>query len=188
LTPANLAEQLREQSGESTEWPSDEQFGEAWRTQHAYRLLNNPKIVHVLKRLSATYLTGKSEGVSIDGTLTVEHILPQQWMDRWPLPDGTHGLTAQALWTASKEDSRAEGSRMRNQLLQTFGNLTILTQALNSSVSNSEWTAKKPELLKHSLLPINQMLHDVAEWDEAAIVKRTDDMLKRALKVWPRDV
>jgi hypothetical protein len=187
-TPENLAKQLREQSGESAEWPSDEKFGEAWRTQHAYRVMNNPKIAYVFKRLSDTYMTGKSEGVSIDGTLTVEHILPQQWIDKWPLPDGTQGLTTLELWTASKEDPRAEGSRVRNQLLQTFGNLTILTQALNSSVSNSEWSAKRPELLKHSLLPINQTLHDVAKWDEAAIMKRADDLLERALKVWPRDV
>lgn len=188
ITPDNLAKQLTEQSGDSTEWPSDDRFAEAWRTQHAYQLLNNPKVVHVLKRLSDTYMSGKSEGVSLDGALTVEHILPQQWIAKWPLPDGAKGMTTEELWTAAKDDPRAEASRNRNKLLQTFGNLTILTQALNSSVSNSEWSVKRPELLKHSLLPINQMLHDVPQWDEAAIVKRSDDLLARALKVWPRHV
>ena len=55
-TVDNLAKQLRAQSGDSSEWPSDEKVGEAWRTQHAYHVLNNPKIVHILKRLSDTYL------------------------------------------------------------------------------------------------------------------------------------
>jgi hypothetical protein len=87
ITPDNLAKQLTEQSGDSTEWPSDDRFAEAWRTQHAYQLLNNPKVVHVLKRLSDTYMSG-SESVSLDGALTVEHILPQQWIAKWPLPDG----------------------------------------------------------------------------------------------------
>ena len=187
-TPENLEKLLREQSGDSTEWPSDEKFGEAWRTQHAYQLLNNPKIVHVLKRLSDTYLSGKSEALSIESALSVEHILPQQWQDHWPLADGSTGLSAHALWTAAKDDPVAEASRKRNQVLQTFGNLTILTQGLNSSVSNSKWSTKKPELMKHSLLPINQLLHDIAAWDEAAIAQRSEALLERALKVWPRDV
>ncbi len=187
-TPENLAKQLREQSGDSTEWPSDARFAEAWRTQHAYYALNNPKIVHVLKRLNQTYLTSKSETVTVEGALSVEHILPQQWEDKWPLTDGSKGLTAEALLMAPKDHPRTEASRKRNQALQTFGNLTILTQGLNSSVSNSHWSSKKPELLKHSLLPINQLLHDVTTWDEAAIAKRSDDLLDRALTIWPHDV
>lgn len=187
-TPEILVKQLREQSGDSAEWPSDETFGEAWRSTFAYQVLNNPKIVHILKRLSDTYLTAKSEAVTVESALTVEHILPQQWQEKWMLADGTKGLTIEAIWTASKDDPRAESSRRRNQALQTFGNLTILSQGLNSSVSNSQWSLKKPELLKHSLLPINQMLHDVTVWDEAAIAQRSDGLLARALKVWPRDI
>lgn len=87
-------------------------------------------------------------------------------------------------------DVISAGSRIevlkRHPTLQTFGNLTILTQGLNSSVSNSPWSLKKPELLKHSLLPINQLLHDVAVWDEVAIAQRSNALLERALKVWPR--
>lgn len=187
-TPESLAQLLREQSGDSTEWPSDEAFGEAWRTHHAYQVLNNPKIVHVLKRLSDTYLTGKSEAVVVQSALSVEHILPQQWQEKWPLPDGSKGLTDEAIWTTAKDDPRVDASRKRKQALQTFGNLTILTQSLNSAVSNSAWSLKRPELLKHSLLPINQELHSVAVWDEAAIATRSEALLARALKVWPRDV
>jgi hypothetical protein len=186
ITPENLSKQLAEQSGDSTEWPSDERFAETWRTQHTYQVLNNPKIVHILKRLNETYMTGKSEGVSLDGSLTVEHILPQLWQARWPLADGQKGLTTDDLWKASQNDPRAEATRTRNKLLQTIGNLTILTQALNSSVSNSEWQLKRRELLKHSLLPINQVLHDVGKWDESAITERSEALLSRALKIWPR--
>ena len=186
MTSQNLSKQLSEQSGDSTEWPSDERFAEAWRSQHTYQVLNNPKIVHILKRLNETYMTVKNESVSLDGNLTVEHILPQQWLANWALADGTKGLTTEDLWKASPSDSRAEATRARNKQLQTMGNLTILTQALNSSVSNSHWSVKRPGLLKHSLLPINQVLLDFDLWDETAIVKRSDHMLVRALKVWPR--
>jgi uncharacterized protein with ParB-like and HNH nuclease domain len=49
VTPENLESHLTAQSGESVEWPTDEAFTEAWRTTHAYRTLNNAKIVHILK-------------------------------------------------------------------------------------------------------------------------------------------
>lgn len=186
VAPETLFKQLAEQAGDSTEWPSDEQFSEAWKTQHAYRVLNNQKLVHILKRLNETYLTGKTEGLLFEGGLTVEHILPQQWQAKWPLPDGARGMMTDELWRATDDEVRVEATRNRNKLLQTIGNLTILTQALNSSVSNSEWGLKRPALLKHSLLPINQVLYDVAQWDEEAIARRSDDLLTRALKIWPR--
>ena len=61
-----------------------------------------------------------------------------------------------------------------------------LTQALNSSVSNSQWSVKKPALLQHPLLPINSQFHAAAGWDEPAIAAGDVDLLKRALTVWPR--
>jgi len=186
ITAANLEKQLRAQSGDSTEWPSDERVGEAWRAQHAYHLLNNPKVVYILKHLNDTYLTKKNETMSVEGALTVEHILPQQWLDKWKLPDGSTGMNFIDLAKAPAGDIRAESTRNRNAILQTFGNLTILTQSLNSTVSNSQWAIKKPQLLKHSLLPINQQLHNVEVWDEAAILQRSNKLLARALKAWPR--
>lgn len=185
VTVENLINQLHEQTGESAEWPSDEAFQEAWRTRHIYQTLNNPKIVHILKRLSATYFKSKMESLSIEGPLTVEHILPQGWLDHWPLPDGSKGMNSTELWEAAAEDPRAKATRKRNASLQTLGNLTILTQPLNSAVSNSSWEKKKPELLLHSLLPINQNLHNVEVWDETAIEKRAKELFMRAVEIWP---
>jgi len=186
LTHANLVKQLSEQTGESAEWPTDAAFGEAWRSKHVYQTLNNPKVVHILKRLNATFLGSKNELVSVDGALTVEHILPQNWIEHWPLQDGSKGLTVAELWTAEPQDAKATATRNRNAILQTFGNLTILTQALNSAASNSGWLEKKTELLRHSLLPINQQLHSIDAWDEETIADRASVLLKRALEVWPR--
>lgn len=184
-TAKNLATQLLLMSGDSTEWPSDEAFSQAWRTSHAYHLLLNPKIVYLLKRLSDAYASNKSELVNIEGALTVEHLMPQKWVEHWPLPDGSKGLSGQELWSAPEGDKRAMASRRREQLLQTFGNLTIVTQALNSAASNGPWSAKQIEL-RHSLLPINRMLHDYSTWDETSVAKRADALLEKALKLWPR--
>ena len=77
-------------------------------------------------------------------------------------------------------------AQVRNRALQTMANLTILMQALNTAQSNSAWKDKKPELMKYSLLAINQDLHDVEIWDENAIASRGEKTFERALKVWPK--
>lgn len=58
------------------------------------------------------------------------------------------------LLDAAPDDPRVFGTMARERAIHTFGNLTLLTQALNSPVSNGEWAAKKPALLEASLLPV----------------------------------
>lgn len=185
LSPENIQNYLSELTGESAEWPTNEAFRNAWQNSHAYHTLQNSKIVHIMRRLSETYLDNKSEEISINSPLTVEHILPQNWLEHWPLPDGSKGLKLNELWDSQPGDPKAEATRRRNMILQTLGNLTILTQSLNSSVSNSAWKDKKPELLIVSLLPINQKLHAAETWDETAIEERSKALFVRAIKIWP---
>lgn len=185
-THENLVKQLTEQTGDSTLWPSDDAFMEAWYSRHLYETLNNPKIVHILKKLNDTYTNSKMEALNFEGELTVEHIMPQQWIENWPLSDGSKGMTFLELFNADKKDPGVKATMERNAALQTMGNLTILTQPLNSAVKNYAWEKKKPELLRHSLLPINQQLHDIDIWDEATIQKRSYELFQRALKLWPR--
>ena len=188
FTAKALAEQLGSASGNSTGWPSDEDFRKAWMTQHIYRaVMNNPKLVHVLKRLSDAFLDNKSEMVTVEGPLTVEHLLPQSWVDYWPLQGGSRGMTTEELNSASDDDLRAEATRKRNQLLQTIGNLTILPQGTNSWVSNAPWEEKKPKILSTSLLPINPgSLYEAQTWDEYAIQERGTVLFEKALGIWPR--
>lgn len=171
-------------SGESTEWPTDQAFRSAWTTTHIYQTLQNPKIIHIFKRLNSTYLSSKHEELVILSPLTVEHIMPQSWIEQWPLPSGTTGLTGAELWEADPDDPRVHETKRRNALVQTIGNLTVLTQPLNSTLSNSAWDVKKP-LLAGSLLPINQSLLGRSVWDEAGIEERTHELFDRALSLWP---
>lgn len=135
LTAERVATYLLGQEGESTEWPTDAAFSHAWLTTHAYGTLNNPKIVYILKRLNDTYAGVKTEALTIEGPLTVEHLLPQQWITNWRLPDGSTGLQFPEFFAVDASDPRRIATTRRNAALQTFGNLTLLTQALNSSVS-----------------------------------------------------
>lgn len=186
MTPESLISQLESQTGESVEWPSDETFRDAWNSAHAYKTLGSLKLTHILRRLNDSYLTGKMESISINSPLTVEHILPNDWQEFWRLPDGSKGVPPTELRAADPADSRAAATRHRNAAVQTIGNLTLLTQKLNSAVSNGPWTNKKVEILNHSLLPLNQQLSQVTLWDEAAIEHRSAALFERALKLWPR--
>ena len=186
FTARALAEQLGSASGSSA-WPSDESFREAWMTQHAYHVMNSPRLVHVLKRLSDSFSDNKSEQVTVEGQLTVEHLLPQSWIEHWRLPDGSRGMTYEELFSAGDDDPRAAATRKRNQALHTMGNLTILPPGAQPWVSNGPWEEKRPKILSKALLPINpSTLHDAETWDEDAIRQRGEDLFKRALTIWPK--
>ena len=117
---------------------------------------------------------------------SVEHIMPQSWIANWPLEDGSEGLDVLELWDAPPDDPRAAATRKREAAVQTLGNLTILSTGLNSAQSNLGWNQKRPEMMKHSLLPINQALLETTAWNEAAILKRGEELFERALGIWKR--
>jgi hypothetical protein len=86
----------------------------------------------------------------------------------------------------TKNDARAISTRKRDDAVQMLGNLTILSVALNAAQSNLTWDKKRPEMMEHSLLPLNQSLLDKKEWNETAILKRGEELFERAGRVWSR--
>lgn len=186
FTGANLKGFLLGQTGESGVWPDDATFREAWLRKPLYGPLNSPKLLHLYGRLNQTYMSSKSESLIFERPLSIEHIMPQKWKDNWPLADGTKGMDFMELYTATEDDPRAIGTRKRENAIQTLGNLTILSTPLNSAQSNLPWNQKRPEMMKHSLLPINQDLLETMDWDETAILKRGEELFERALQIWRR--
>jgi uncharacterized protein with ParB-like and HNH nuclease domain len=188
FSAARLKSLLLEQSGESGVWPDDATFREAWLNKPLYGPLNSPKLVHLYRRLNQTFMSSKSEMIAFSKPLTIEHIMPQTWVPNWPLPDGTKGMEFPELYKASDTDPRAIATRKREVALQTLGNLTILSTALNTAQSNYGWAQKRPEMMKHSLLPINQTLLSLETkvWNEAAILMRGKELFDRALSIWTR--
>ena len=182
----SLKKLLLEKTGDSGAWPDDATFREAWLQTPLYRILNNPKLVHLFTRLNRAFMSPKSEVISFAEQPSVEHIMPQDWVANWHLPDGSKGLTPVDLFQVPDSDHRSVATRKREAAVQTLGNLTILSASLNSAQSNYGWKQKRPAMMKHSLLPINQSLSDLEVWDEAAISKRGVELFKRALNIWPR--
>ena len=180
---------LEAQKSESSVWPDDSQFYREWMNSHIYHRLNNPKVVYIMRRMNKFLMSGKTEKLESTSNLSVEHVMPQSWIANWPLPNGETGLSIEKIWElerSSVDTENARFSKERHSRVQTIGNLTIMTQPLNSSVSNGSWRDKKTQILRNSVLPINNEFIDYEEWDERSIKSRADILYKRAVSIWPR--
>jgi len=155
----------------------DVEFEEAWLNAPLYTAITRPRLRLLLRALDDGLHTAKTEKYTLKESLTVEHILPQHWGLHWPLPK-IEGETPEAY---------VERERRRNHLLHTVGNLTLLTQSLNStpSVSNAAFETKKAEILKYAVLNVTRFLHDVDEWDETHILARSKTLLEVVKAIWP---
>ncbi len=170
----NVVNILLTETAESTRFPDDKEFRDAWLEKPIYEAITRPRLKMLLHSLDIALHTDKTEQYTLNGSLTVEHFLPQHWQTNWKL-ESADGETA---------DEFALRKERRNVLLHTVGNLTLLTKSLNPAVSNGRFKAKKSEILKHTAINLNRFLQDVASWDETAIVERGKTLFKVASRIW----
>jgi len=185
VTAAVLREHLSTLSGDSSVWPKDEPFSITFLTRAGYYSLSQSRVLHILRRLNESFYSSRSEQVSIQSDLWVEHLMPQKWQQHWPLADGSKGLTAIDRLLLEPTAPGYAASTERDSIVQSIGNLTLLTQQLNISISNGPWAAKRKKIAEHSVLPLNQMAANLEVWDESVIKNRALELLKRALIIWP---
>lgn len=176
---------LTTMSGDSAGWPTDAVFRMAWMDRAAYWYIwPQARLVWILLRLNEKYLTSRSETITVQSEgLTIEHLMPQSWQEHWPLPTGEASPSQD---TPHPDESASKLMDEREGRIQTVGNLTLLTQPLNSRVSNGPWSDKRPEILEASLLPLNLQLANILSWNEQAIAARSAALFEKALEVWPR--
>lgn len=124
----------------------------------------------ILEAIEVRLRTDKSEKIQFGEPLTIEHLLPQAWKAHYELPKASPPSLAEAE---------------RNEIIHSFGNLTLLTKSLNPSVSNGPWQKKRTEILKHSALALNRPLADHDTWNEDAIKRRGQRLFGVARKLWP---
>lgn len=105
--------------------------------------------------------------------LQIEHVLPRGWGTHWPLNDGLG------------EVERLQAKEARDLAKNRIGNLTLVTQHFNGSVSNLGWDAKRPEFSKQSSVLLNVAIAAVSQWDEREIEARGKVLAGVAAKLWP---
>ena len=184
----SLATFLTGQSSESARFPANTEFESSWTSAPMYgRRLTALRVRAVLEAIERKKRRKFHETDQLKTDLSVEHILPSDWEDHWPLPDGERP-TREEIWQAMFA-TEENGTRMgqivrRRRLLNTFGNLTILTRPLNSSVSNGPFSIKRGVLNDHSLLVMNREITKELDWGEDQIEVRGRKLFEVARDLW----
>ena len=177
LVPS-LRKQLEAGVNETTTWPDNQTFGQGWMTEKQYRVGRQKRLVYILSEIEKSIRSKFSEEIEIKSELTLEHIMPQKWKENWGFesvsddPDGENYLDYLA------KEAKREG------YVNRIGNLTLLTQKLNSSVSNGSFEKKMPAILAQSSLTLNRQLQDFDAWDEDEIINRAKKLYKIAAELW----
>ena len=184
LTAVGVSEYMANSTSDSTLYPSDSSFLAAISDQPLYGRLAQYKVRAVLEALDAFAQTSKSEAQALPNDLTIEHVMPQTWQTHWPLSENE---------LVNPETGRIDPVneqrviQKREKLINTLGNLTLITGSLNPALSNSAWRTKRPELLKFSKLNLTQYFHgeNVVLWSEEAIEIRTKFLGDQLIQIWP---
>jgi len=165
--------------GDAGVFPDDREFRRAWIASPIYDRIKVSRVTSLLQSIELASLDKFSEHLTIGTKLTLEHVMPQDWETNWPIEDGV----SKDVYSLFEVGTTHE--ELRDKLLHTFGNLTLLTQPLNSSVSNGAYEAKRPAITKQSLLRLNSYFQSVDHWNEEAIVRRGEELFEVAQRVWP---
>jgi len=155
-------------------WPDDGEVRAALTDTTAYWRYLRGRLRMVLEALEdhrRGYPTGAklAMGPIIRGKATIEHVMPQNWSKNWPA------------------DLSEQEQGERGQLIQSLGNLTLVTQALNSRLSNEAWAIKRATLQKvGDVLLTNEVVNSAPEvWDEETIRIRTRKLIEQVIAIWP---
>lgn len=104
---------------------------------------------------------------------SLEHLMPKKYEKNWPLKAGYDEET-------------------RKFMINTLGNMTMLPQRLNSSISNAKWSIKKEGNKKQSglayyasdIVTLKNVIR-MKEWNEDSIIERANWLADVAVKIWP---
>lgn len=157
-------------TGDSQYWPSDQQVVDSLRVLPIYTSLTRGRLRMILEALEDQRRTRFTEPAQLGHDLTIEHILPQDWRLYWPL---------------AADSDPVQAAIDRDAVKQTIGNLTLVTDRLNPSMSNGPWAEKRDALRTHSVLRLTADVRDTPSWDEDAIAARTGALCEAVLEVWP---
>lgn len=138
-------------------WPTDDEFKNNFLSSPIYA--NGPAIARFVLEAIEEEKSGANE-LRTDKKIQVEHIFPQGAKDGWQGPD-------------------LQGLKTR---LHHIGNLSLT--GFNQKLGRQAFNEKK-KVYRTSKFWLNKITAKHTTWNEAAINKRAQVLLKVALKIWP---
>jgi len=175
-----ISQILAEQTADVSYWPDDDAVRASLMMMPVYRRLSRGRLRMVLEAIEdyrrgfgGSHTSAKGEQPVVREECTIEHVMPQKWGQHWPLPDGVT-------------------SGDRDDLIHTLGNLTLVSAALNPSMSNAAWEGeqgKRAALQTYSSIKLSADAIARADargsgWDESLIQERTEAMIDDILAIW----
>lgn len=174
LTSQSLKQYLRSKENDSSlAMPGDEELLYAFEDN----VLLDVRSKGVLYLLESRIRSSRhSTALKSFNSYSLEHLMPKKWKPKtWPIADPA--LT-----------------ESRNLKLKTLGNLALLTQSLNSSISNNSWDIKlngnsKKKGLKEYATGLDTMAFVLTQtdWNESKIEARADWLFDNARVIWNFD-
>ncbi|MEI7990238.1 MAG: DUF262 domain-containing protein [Chloroflexota bacterium] len=153
-------------------YPGDYRIRQAVQTKRLYdnSAPTRSKTVLVLESINRHLSKRQNRGAYtvLDGSPTIEHIMPQTLDDQW------------------REELGENFEQIYDQYLNTLGNLTLVTQGWNSDLSNAPFSEKKPKLAEHGLLLNKEYFkRDIIIWNDQSIKNRAEYLVEFILELWP---
>ena len=155
------------QDSASSKFPNDDEFKEGLISGDAYNITPKSKLSDILWELEEVSSAKHGEKIEKPEALTIEHIMPQTWTDDWPTQNG------------SKLDRNVDFEKVveRDKALHRLGNLTLITGALNSGMSNIPFKDKKHAIKAYSMLTLNKWFEDKERWTKRRLQKEASILL-----------
>jgi hypothetical protein len=150
-------------------YPTDAMIRRKMLTRSLYqeRKTTQKQLVFLLEQINRHLYAGMGGYAILGEDATIEHILPQN---------------PNAAW---KSALGSQFGRM-GDFVHTIGNLTLVTQGWNSSLSNTSFADKKVKLAAHALkLNSDYFSLDLSEWNESTIQTRSNVLIDHMLEIWP---
>ena len=158
-------------------WPDDNEWGRGWLGRGQYKSARQPRLRYLFEAIETAKRSALNEDIEIKSALTVEHIMPQRWRESWPI--------ALSGDLRDEEDTQRFTREIeRDAAIDRLGNLTLLTGALNSSISNGPYSVKMPAVRAHSSLALNRELNIYDQWNELMIAQRGAVLFQIARRLW----
>ena len=165
INELNQIKALHDQFKKHLVWVSDQEFVDAMKTKSAYRSRDLAFARMLLMEIDKTFqVHGQLPDYSTVNT--IEHIIPQQIDKAWKEYLGPEA-----------DDEHLPG------LIQTIGNLCLLSGPANSSAGQNPFEAKKAGYSQVTALARHIKEHE-DKWDSKAIRKRSQDLAKVAVEIW----
>jgi Protein of unknown function (DUF1524) len=187
MSAAGLLGLFTEMEGDATRLPLNEDVIQTFAHRQIYYRLPTPRLRFILEQIEYRKRTSFDESLRGNTVLTVEHVMPQSWAEKWPLPDGRIApceSAITALITHKVDSAMREQIATREQLVNSIGNLTLVTSALNPSLGNEDFIEKKRQLSK-SLLVLNREIAAHEHWTEELIRTRGIELARLTTEIWP---